>query len=270
MADGVEVTLPGGLWRDGACVRQAAVRPLDPLEERELAEARRELSAAELATRLLAAAVVSVGAVRADPRALSMGDREALLLHVRRLTIGERLPCVLSCPSDDCGEPLELELDVADLLIEPGEDARPLWHEVRHGGRTVRFRLPTGADQEHAALALADGVDESRVALDFLSACAESDAAEWPRELRALVSERMEQLDPQADLNLAFRCPACEREGSVPFDPGAYVLDELSDRADVLDEQVHVLAAAYGWTEDAILALPPARRGRYIELVEAR
>src|SRR4051812_1975709 len=124
MADAVEVTLPGGLWRDGACVRQAEVRPLEPLEERELAEARRELAPAQLATRLLAAAVVSVGAVRTDPRALSVGDREALLLHVRRLTIGERLPCVLTCPMDDCGDQLELELDVADLLIDPGEDTR--------------------------------------------------------------------------------------------------------------------------------------------------
>jgi len=270
MADGVEVTLPGGLWRDGACVRQAEVRPLDPMEERDLAEARRELTPAQLATRLLAAAVVSVGAVRTDPRALAVGDREALLLHVRRLTIGERLPCVLSCPIEGCGEQLELELDVADLLIDPGEEARPLWHELRHGGRTVRFRLPTGADQEQAARALADGVEESEVVLGLLSACSEAEAAEWPPELRALVSERMEQLDPQADLNLAFQCPACERDGSVPFDPGAYVLDELSDRADALDEQVHVLAAAYGWSEDAILALPPARRGRYIELVEAR
>jgi hypothetical protein len=31
--------------------------------------------------------------------------------------------------------------------------------------------------------------------------------------------------------------------------------------------EVHVLAGAYGWSEDAILALSPSRRQHYIALV---
>ena len=39
-------------------------------------------------------------------RALSVGDREALLLHLRLATLGERIDCVAGCPDPACGERL--------------------------------------------------------------------------------------------------------------------------------------------------------------------
>ena len=51
--------------------------------------------------------------------ALTVGDREALLLHLRRLTFGDRMQCTLTCPQSDCGELMDFELNVSDLLQPP-------------------------------------------------------------------------------------------------------------------------------------------------------
>src|SRR5207302_1668287 len=77
-----------------------------------------------------------------------------LLLHLRRLTAGDRMPCVLACPSPDCGARLDLDLKVSDLLVPPYHEARE-GYEARMGDGAgachVRFRLPNGSDQEAAA-----------------------------------------------------------------------------------------------------------------------
>jgi hypothetical protein len=266
----VEVRLPGGVWREGACARDARLRALGPEEERSLVDAAEEISPAQFATAALGRALVAVGGVSAEgeetARELTIGDRQALLLHLRRITVGESMSCVFSCPMPECGEQLELDLRVDDLLVDAeGPDGQ--WHEVQEGGDRARFRLPTGADQERAArTALAEGVEAS--VRELLATCAEGEAADWPAELHDRVIARMSELDPQAELTLALTCPVCERTSSVPLDLVAYLRDELRDRVGRLEREVHALASAYGWGEEEILAMPPGRRRRYLVLVE--
>ena len=271
MAAAVEVRLPGGVWREGACARDAKLRPLAPEDERALADAAEEVLPAQFATAALGRGLVGVGGRSATgeetARELTIGDRHALLLHLRRITVGDRLACVFRCPMPHCGEQLELELQVDELLVSPGEGPPP-WHEVKHGGRRVRFRLPTGDDQERAARkALAEGVEASVDGL--LAACAEGDVREWPAELRDRVIERMSELDPQAELMLTLTCPVCNEASSVPFDLIAYLRDELLDRVGRLEREVHVLASAYGWSEEEIVGMAPGRRRRYLTMVES-
>ncbi len=103
---GVEV--PGGLWKDGASVREVCLRPLCGEDEAFLLEAGESLSAPARVTALLSRCILRVGAEEnVTPemvRALTAGDREALLLHLRRITYGERLPCLLNCTDSACGE----------------------------------------------------------------------------------------------------------------------------------------------------------------------
>jgi hypothetical protein len=267
----VEVRLPGGVWREGACAREAMLRPLDPEDERALADAAEEILPAQLVTAALGRALVGVGDTAATgeeaARELTIGDRQALLLHLRRITVGDRMACVFSCPIPDCGEQLELELRVDDLLVS-AEGRAQRWHEVEHAGRRARFRLPTGTDQERAArTALAKGVDAS--VDELLAACAEDGPRDWPPELRESVIARMSELDPQAELMLTLTCPVCGQESSIPFDLIAYIRDELLDRVNRLEREVHTLASTYGWTEREILEMAPRRRRRYLTLVES-
>src|SRR5262249_41810835 len=158
--DAVHVELPGGIRLEGSWRRDAVLRPLAGHDEAFLLQQGSALSPASRTTAMLARCLCGLGplsAVTADvARSLSIGDREALLLHLRRLTLGDTLSCVLSCPA--CAEQLDLELQAAELLLPPYRHATDL-HEtsVRLKGASyrIRFRLPNGADQEQAAMLVA-------------------------------------------------------------------------------------------------------------------
>ena len=51
------------------------------------------------------------------------------------------------------------------------------------------------------------------------------------------------------------------------FDPLAYMLAELRQAFSGIHREAHELAAAYGWPEGAILALPRSRRRRYASII---
>ena len=267
MAVAHDVTLPGGLWVGGGRRRDAAVRPLTGEDEAFLLDEGAELSPAHRSTALLARCVVRLGAddrVGAEAvRALDAGDRQALLLELRRATFGDRFSCVLACPA--CGEALELDLRVGDLLVAPYPD-RPPEHEAEVGGAVVRFRVPTGADEEAAALTARAG--EHAAAAVVLRRCV---AAPDPvdDDLAVAIGELMGELDPQADLVLELACAACGEAVSAPFDAGDYLAREVGANRGSLLGEIHVLALHYGWAESELMAMTPKRRRRYVQhLVE--
>ena len=78
----------------------------------------------------------------------------------------------------------------------------------------------------------------------------------------------METIDPQANVELALRCTACEREWPVVFDIVAYLWDEISAWSRQIIHEVHRLASAYGWSEREVLAMGAARRAVYLEMAD--
>jgi hypothetical protein len=76
----------------------------------------------------------------------------------------------------------------------------------------------------------------------------------------------MAEHDPQSDVSLEARCPACEGALTVNFDVADYVWRRVATAGRELIFDVHQLAAAYGWSEAEILAIPAGRRHRYLEL----
>src|SRR5262245_27045023 len=102
--DGIEpITLPGGFEHDGQWQRTVWLRPLTGRDEACAAEPPGPGGQAAAMTALLAQtmSVTEAGgpAGAAVARALTVGDREAALLHLRRITLGDRLSCVLTCPA---------------------------------------------------------------------------------------------------------------------------------------------------------------------------
>jgi hypothetical protein len=204
-------------------------------------------------------------------RALAVGDREAVLLHLRAALFGDDLRAVVRCPAPECGTELEIALGVSDLLAATA-DREPAPHELAwdddEGSWHASFRLPTGADQL-AAL----GIAEHDAVTGLLRACVLSvtcDGAEperWPATLSDRVEERMAALDPLADILLAAGCPDCGSAWDIPFDAGSYLIEEMAADVRAAEAEVHLLALAYHWSEGDILALGPARRRRYLERV---
>jgi hypothetical protein len=278
MTNRVVTTLPGGYWADGAHWREAQLREVTGEDQVFLTEECRGLPPAAWVTEALSRCVTRLGPgkpTRQVIRSLSVGDREALLLHLRRLTSGERLECLLSCPSE-CREKLELELEVADLLIRADGAAQPE-HELsfrREDGVevVVRFRLPTGADQEAVApLARSDAAAAADVLLRrcVRSVSPEGGAAdELPAGLRDRLAARMSELDAQAEIILLVTCAVCGRSFSVIFDAADYLIRELKAETRRLYQEVHSLAYHYHWSAREILRMGLSQRRRFLQLLE--
>jgi hypothetical protein len=186
---------------------------------------------------------------------LSIGQRDTRLLALREMTFGSELTGVTDCP--ECGEKVELALNCSD--IRPAtETGPPAELAVRADHRDVRFRLPTSAD----LLAV-------RSREQLLERCLLSGGNHLPENLGRAIAGKMAGADPMAEVQLALRCPGCGHQWETPFDIVAFFWRELAAAARRLLLEVHTLASAYGWAESEILALSPARRRAYLEMVGA-
>ena len=115
--------------------RSAVVRPLSGHEEEWLA-CNRRLPGALIVSRLLNACVLRIDDEPAPgnlAQRMLVGDRDYLLLQLRRLTLGDRVRAVLQCPA--CGSKMDADLDAAAIPVEPRPQTE-LRHSVQIGQRT--------------------------------------------------------------------------------------------------------------------------------------
>jgi len=206
---------------------------------------------------------------------LSIGRRDALLLTLREWAFGPQLVSVASCPG--CDERLELSFGVSDIRVAAasgqlpdGEAANePLLVSV--GGVEVRFRLPNSLDLS----AVAGSQDVAATRRWLLERCVvsalqdgqQADLDQLPAEVTEAIAARMDEADPQANVQLALSCPICGHEWQATFDIVSFFWNEIETWAYRTLRQVHRLASAYGWSQADILALSPWRRQFYLDLV---
>jgi hypothetical protein len=273
------IRLPGGFWLDGTRHQEASLRSPNSDDEVFLLETGESLHPAQRTTALLARCLTRLGPLSPvttqTAASLTAGDREALLLHLRRLIVGERLQSVLDCPNPDCGEKMDLDLRVSDLLLPPYSHAQERYETTiteNDSNYRVRFHPPTGAHQEEAAsLARSD----PQAAADLLlRLCVERVATEDGQSVETLpplVIERlptiMGESDPQAELMLNLTCPVCNHDFSALFDTATYLFQELHIRARHLYGEVHLLAFYYHWSEAEIVGMTARKRHLYLDLL---
>lgn len=202
---------------------------------------------------------------------LPLGQRDRLLLDLRHALFGATMPCTTSCPA--CHERCEWTCDVTALrlpdgLCLTGADTAP--HVWAHGGWSLQWRPADG----HDLAAAAAGQDEDdarqrllgRVLSDVQHHGQPTSVAALPPDVLAALDATMADADPQTTLQLDMACPACGHAWTAPLDVGAYLWAEFDAWAQRTLLEVHQLAARYGWREPDVLALPPARRARYLAL----
>jgi hypothetical protein len=271
------IVLPHGWWHENVRHRSADLRPLTGEDEEALLDPAPSL--AERTSALIARCVPAIGTVTPiaidDAAALTIGDREALVLALRRATFGERLQCVVRCES--CDAAMDLELAVRTLLLSPYSDDGPEYDEEipsASGVWRVRFHLPTGGDQ--IAAARAGPGDPERGARELLARCLglvmdpdgrEADRTTLPSAVADAIAARMAALDPQAEVSLTYACAECGARTSSVLDAAAFFFRELGGDADRLYREVHRIAVHYHWSEREILALTHGKRRRYLELL---
>ena len=270
MAPAREQTLAGGLWSDGACQRRAVVRSLDAAECATLLDEHAASLPAQRVTALLVAALSSIGDVEhvtaEQVRDLTIGDRDRLVLALRRLLHGDVLECEFSC---GCGQRLEQTLSVSALLAGCEVEALPDKLTGRTAeGTPVSVRPVTGADHERAAV-LAQ-IDPAAARGELLAGCIIDAPTAGDPEIPALAESLLAGHDPAAEIVLDGECPTCGGRVSATVDPIAHLWTELEQRRVVLESEIHVLALHYHWSERDIVALPSARRARYIARLDDR
>jgi hypothetical protein len=272
--DAVEVTLPRGVRIGDEWHRYAWLRPVTGHEEEFLLFQGKHLSAAARTTQLLTRCLQRVGPtepVAADlVRRMSAGDREALLLHIRRLTLGGQISCLLSCVH--CKQKMDLDLEIAELLLAPYAHNQEIHETEIEGGYRICFRVPNGEDQEFIAGAKEESVDRAAEAL--LARCIEqvlSPDETGPGDLPGAVlnelSAKMAALDPQAEILLDLTCPECGARFVVPFDTGDYFFRELAVQERQFYRELHAISLHYHWSEEAALSLSRRKRQTYFELL---
>jgi hypothetical protein len=204
---------------------------------------------------------------------LQVETRIECLLRIINLSGAFAAPFVLRCRNNACGEPLEVELSLDDLLSlqdEPGDLLT-----VQCGEQTLSLRKPNGADQREWAGKLFE--NELTAIKSMVQALIvrddESRAADQPvlltDESLSLVDRAMQDGDSLVNFSLELVCPHCESHSEFEMDLQALAIERLEHCQRRLLATVHRLAKHYHWSEQQIFAVPAWRRTHYLKMLEA-
>lgn len=201
--------------------------------------------------------------------ALTVGERDALLLGLRERLFGGVLNSFAECPN--CQARLEFSVDLNDLRRSFDDAADGDAAELRLDDIRIHFRRLSTADLKAAA----DCADVNAARLVLLERCvvdarrsgATLAAADLPAACVEALSSHLSALDGAADISIDLRCVACAHGWQLALDIVSFLWAEVSAMARSYLNEVHRLAWAYGWREADILAMSSARRQFYLERV---
>ena len=281
MDNSITATLPGGWWHEGTCYQDAQLRRLTGTDLSLLVETGESLSPSQRAVRIITRALTRLGpcdSISAESlQAITVGDREALLLQLRALMFGERMQCVLVCPSQTCGEKIELELKTSDLVLPAYSSKQPTHQLTLRSDEKVyciTVHVPNIGDLEKVTPFARTDPEAATVLL--LNRCVErvsvagsgEAVASLPAGLREELSAVFPELDPQAEVSLRLTCPNCEYHFTALLDIASFLYEELKAHVRTLYQETHLLAYHYHWSEAEIMNMSVNKRRRYLELLE--
>jgi hypothetical protein len=201
---------------------------------------------------------------RAQLASWTIGQRDRHLLQLRGLLFGDSMACLARCPS--CDEQVEFTLSVRELLaVKAGPTTS---QHLEYGPYQLDYRLPTIADLDVAMAS--DDPGGVLLARSITAIAKDGKAVQGeilPPALRAQVAASIDEIDPLANIQLDLACAACETQWQSVFDITQYLWREISAWITRALVEVHIIASAYGWTEDVILGLSPTRRQMYLDLI---
>lgn len=140
-----EVRLPGGFIENGEVVKTVEVRELNGVDEEAIAKASTTGKALNL---LLQRGLVKIGSREAtleDLDQLLSGDRDAILVGIRRVTFGDTVDFAVQC--NNCSEIQEVSVDLSEDVPVKELDGERAW-TIRTKKNTVDVSLPTGSTQK--------------------------------------------------------------------------------------------------------------------------
>lgn len=257
------MTLPGGLMEAGQRRRDWAFRPVSGALELALSEiSERAPNMPAAVTQALSLALEGLAGgtpSRERVAALCVADRQYLMRELE-LHLGVA-GSWLAGDCHICGERFEVHVEYAELPLQEAGAGYPL-AQIDLDGSPLQLRLPTGADQQELV-----EVPEGQAPGWLLRRLSEDEDSAQIRispELIATAEAALDAVAPGIVLDIQTRCPTCDARNNLELDP--YRI--LRRRPEDLLREVHQIAWHYHWSEAEILALPQARRHRYLRLID--
>jgi hypothetical protein len=220
----------------------------------------------ELATRVVANCLLRNSECVSEDEIWSWSLKKRLqaLLAITIATHGRELLLHVRCANEQCGEEVELPLDLT-LFIQDADDEE---FEFDVDSKTVTARVPNGTDQQqwmrtqnHSAKALARKL--------ILRVGDRQPANDWdiPEDWLIEFNESLMRHDELMTLKINSNCPFCSREFNCAVDLETQLLVVLSMVQQKILHDVHQIALAYHWSEAEIVRLTPARRNFYLSRI---
>lgn len=211
---------------------------------------------------LITSVLAACSEPRDEPRCwrLRVSDRIAALLAVLRETErSDALSLTLRC--DHCKELFEIALqhDALAGLRTRAEDVQL----TRPGSPPLVLRMPTGDDLRawHEQLPA-----QHEVAADIMLATLRVAGEIRPGDA-AVAADALAEADPLVSFSIACSCPNCGAQLEPPVDLEAAALQRLAGQQRALLREVLALASHFGWSEQEIFAVAPARRTKYLQMI---
>lgn len=205
-----------------------------------------------------------------DAAAWTIAERDRALAALHRRLFGDHVAAACRC--DACGEPFEIAFSLDGLIRSLGQGEPPPEVEALLADGRARLasghvvRAVTGVDE--AAVAAIAGRDPEAAVEALAARCVEGDTDDAP--IPGDVLDRVhEWLAPVLDVDLVGTCPECGARQEVAFSLEHWLVTKLAREHRRLLREVHLLARAYGWPLDHILALGRGERGALAAMVEA-
>ncbi|MGH6616995.1 hypothetical protein [Sphingomonas sp.] len=197
---------------------------------------------------------------------LAIGARDAALVKLHAAMFGHQLELAAECPH--CRTRLDVSLTTDALLIESdADDTAPM---IEIDGQCFGVRPVDSADLA-AVVDIPDA--EAARALLAIRCLVPAEGMDLPDTLSDAdvdaIAVALAKVDPASDPYVSLTCFGCEATWDAPVDIARILATEIEAAADALMDDIHDLALAYHWSEDAIIALAPARRHAYLQRLRA-
>jgi hypothetical protein len=191
----------------------------------------------------------------------TLQKRLQALLAITMLTHGRELLLHIRCLQQDCGEDVELPLDLERFSQQIDSDE----FTFDIDSRRITARLPNGLDQQQWLQSAVDSdFDMARQLIMRVEGEQLDDDWQFPESWLSSFENALERHDKLMTLEVNSNCPVCEHELKCEIDLEEQLLASLSLVQRQLLLEVHQLALVYHWSETEILKLTPKRRKFYL------
>lgn len=233
---GKTITLPSGILRDGKVHREAEIIPMTGLTRKSIAREDVRTNASKVTDVILLQCVKKIGPVTAITNKLIgellLGDRDALLLEIRRVSMGDIVTATVEC--DGCQNKIEVKFNLDEIVTTELKEGT---FEIKDGQRVFRvqnaalqinalFRFPKGEDQQ----AILPFLQKNPVDANFrlYALC----LMEWngkvgpfdggfferlPVSVLDAVDDQFSEVQPGPDLRQNVSCPVCTKDIEMTF-----------------------------------------------------